>query len=77
MKRSYDGKALIVRVQEMAGVKTRARVTVTSKVWATSKVAVTSVRPFKIFISLKPLEIQTIRIEKNGKWKLVNMIDEV
>lgn len=63
-KRSWDGKALIVRLQESAGFKARAVL----KVFA----------PLRRFsIAFRPFEIKTIRIESDGRWEEVDIIDEV
>jgi alpha-mannosidase len=62
-KRSWDGKALIVRLQESAGFKARAVL----KVFA----------PERCFpLVFKPFEIKTIRIEPDGSWDEVDIIDE-
>jgi alpha-mannosidase len=62
-KRSQDGKALIIRIQECGGIS--------------SKVSLRLDYP-KILaeFKLKPLEIKTLRIEKNGLHQEVNLIKE-
>jgi len=63
-KRSWDGKALIVRLQESAGFKARAVL----KVFA----------PLRHFsIAFKPFEIKTIRIESDGQGGEVHIIEEI
>jgi alpha-mannosidase len=62
-KRSWDGEALIVRIQEAAGIP--------------SKAALSLKTPrLEIVLSLKPLEIKTLRIERSGAWREVAMIEE-
>jgi alpha-mannosidase len=62
-KRSWDGEALVIRVQESCGLQSQARISLKSP---------------KVFIRLKlnPLEIKTIRIEKSGKWREADLIWE-
>ena len=61
-KQSLDGNALIIRLQEGIGDPTHFSV---------------NIHPFKspIELSLKPLEIKTIRLEKNGTWKETDLIE--
>jgi len=63
-KRSLDSLSLVIRLQETAGIPSKAEFKL--------------MKP-EIHISsdFKPFEIKTIRIEKNGKWRQVNMITEV
>lgn len=63
-KRSWDGEALVIRVQESCGLQSQARISLMSP---------------EIFIqlNLKPLEIKTIRIEKSGKWKEADLVWEI
>jgi alpha-mannosidase len=62
-KRSEDGRSLILRLQETTGVPTKAKVaTVRSK--------------SGFFLSFKPFEIKTIRLEKSGSWREVALIEE-
>jgi alpha-mannosidase len=62
-KQSWDGKALIVRMQESTGMKMRGSLSLTSP-------------QKKISLIFAPFEIKTIRIERNGTWRLVNLIEE-
>ncbi|MCF8241388.1 MAG: hypothetical protein K9J16_08365 [Melioribacteraceae bacterium] len=62
-KKSEDNNALIVRLQENANIKTRS----TIKIAGLDKV---------IKLSFKPLEIKTLRIEKNSNHQIVNLINE-
>ncbi len=63
-KRSWDGEALVVRLQESCGLQSQARI---------------SLRSPEVFIrlKLKPLEIKTIRIEKSGKWREADLVWEI
>jgi alpha-mannosidase len=62
-KRSKDGKALIIRIQECGGISSRANLRLSHpKILAEFK--------------LKPLEIKTLRIEKNGLHQEVDLIKE-
>ncbi len=63
-KRSWDGEALIIRLQESCGFQAQARINLKSP---------------EVFIrlNLKPLEIKTIRIEKSGRWQEVDLIWEI
>jgi len=63
-KQSLDGKALIIRLQESIGDPTLFSVKIHS---------INS----PIELSLKPLEIKTIRIEKTGTWKETDLIDKL
>lgn len=62
-KQSWDGKALVVRMQEMSGKKSR---------------ALLKLRNFKKDIRLffKPFEIKTLRFEKRGTWREADLISE-
>jgi alpha-mannosidase len=62
-KQSWDGKALILRLQETAGIKARAVVSFKNP-------------HIKIRLSFKPFEIKTVRVGKTGKWKEVDLIEE-
>ena len=63
IKRSWDGRALIVRLHEAIGRTTRA----TLLVRPGSK---------KIRLSFRPFEIKTIRIARGGSWRAVDPIAE-
>ncbi len=62
-KQSWDGKALIIRLQESSGMATQAALEI--------KGVKTTIK-----LSLKPLEIKTLRVERSGKWKEVKIIEE-
>ncbi len=59
-KRSWDGEALIVRLQEAVGRKTKAEL----------QVAVA------IPLAFAPFEIKTLRIERDGTWREAALIEE-
>jgi alpha-mannosidase len=59
-KHSWDGKALIVRLQEAVGKKTKA------------KLKIADVIP----LSFAPFEIKTLRIEKDGTWREAALVEE-
>jgi alpha-mannosidase len=63
-KRSWDGEALIVRLQEAVGRKTKARLGVAAPV------------ALPICLDFKPFEIKTLRVERDGAWRSVRMIEE-
>jgi alpha-mannosidase len=63
-KRSWDGEALIVRLQEAVGRKTKARL------------GVAACAALPICLDFKPFEIKTLRVERNGTWRAVRMIGE-
>ena len=62
-KRSWDSKALIIRLQESSGMATQAAL---------------NIRDVKktIKLSFKPLEIKTLRIERSGTWSEAKLIEE-
>jgi alpha-mannosidase len=62
LKRSWDRRALIVRLHEGAGRATNGRL------------CIDSARPMAL--KFKPYEIKTIRIEKNGEGREVALIEE-
>ncbi len=62
-KQSWDGRALILRLQETAGEKVAAKIHIS--------------RPEgSMEMDFNPFEIKTIRVEKVGDWKEVEMIEE-
>ena len=69
-KRSSAGDALIVRLQEATGRGTRARLGVALPVRETK-----SGGP-PIRLAFKPFEIKTVRVERDGTWREVRMIEE-
>ncbi len=93
-KRSSDGEALIVRLQEAVGIKTKARldvaecaakaeredrghipserVPIAAPTWAPIRTPV----PALITLDFRPFEIKTLRIERDGAWRAVRLIEE-
>jgi hypothetical protein len=63
LKRSFDGRALVLRLHETRGVATDARLDL-----ARSRAA--------IEIRLRPFEIKTLRLEKSGRWREVDLVSE-
>jgi alpha-mannosidase len=102
-KRSWDGEALIVRVQEAVGRQTGGKMSIQvpdignaasqgngdfiadasnaqpgGKRGNVPKVPVPVAYPLPVDISLdfRPFEIKTVRLERDGRWGEVRMIDE-
>jgi len=67
-KRSWDGRSLIVRLHEAIGKRTRAELTVGVDPGHGPEV--------RVPLSLAPFEIKTLRIEKDGSWRAVRLIEE-
>lgn len=62
-KRSWDGKALVLRLHETSGRETLARLVLN--------------QPLKVIhLELKPFEIKTLRIEPSGAWREADLISE-
>jgi alpha-mannosidase len=68
-KPSWDGRSLIVRVQESAGRPTRARL-------AIERPGRSFRPPWALAASFAPFEIKTFRIEPSGRPREVDLIDE-
>jgi alpha-mannosidase len=62
-KQSWDGKGLILRLQETRGERTVAQVEFASPT-------------VSMDLEFKPFEIRTVRFEREGAWKDVEMIEE-
>jgi len=75
-KRSWDGEALIVRLQEAVGRKTKARLGVAACAATTEKEERGHVPSVHVPLSFQPFEIKTLRVEKVGTWRAVRMIEE-
>ncbi len=71
-KRSRDGSALIVRLQEAAGKKTKAELEVSLPAGPERGRSTKVPLP----LTLAPFEIRTLRIEKDGSWRAVRIIEE-
>jgi alpha-mannosidase len=68
-KRSDDGKALIIRLQESAGRKTKALLTAAPPNGKRSD-------PIVIEAIFSPFEIKTLRVDRSGRWRNVDLIEE-
>jgi alpha-mannosidase len=83
-KRSRDGEALIVRLQEGVGKKTKAELCVSvpglggqSALGArTPGIGQEGGHLPKAYVPFAPFEIKTLRIDKSGGWSPVRMIEE-
>jgi len=62
-KRSRNGKALVMRLQESSGLATQAIIKLNAL-------------KIPIELSFQPLEIKTVRIEKSGQWAEADLIAE-
>lgn len=62
-KRSWDSKSLVVRLQETRGISTEAHLKLKFPEIQTK-------------LSFRPFEIKTVRFEKTGKWREVELIHE-
>ena len=86
-KRSWDGEALIIRLQEAVGRKTGAALQVSLRSVDRGEGAPPEpkaigqdrghVSAVHIPVSFRPFEIKTLRVEKDGTWSAVRMIEEV
>ncbi len=97
-KRSWDGEALIVRLQEAVGRKTKARlgvaacapktekeerghvpsehVPIVNPAWVPGGQERGHVPKVRVPLSFQPFEIKTLRVERDGTWRAVRMIEE-
>jgi len=62
-KRSDDGRALIIRLQETSGSRRNALLALTAP-------------KLSLRLTFQPFEIKTIRIDKKGHWEEVQMVEE-
>jgi alpha-mannosidase len=63
-KPSRDGKALVVRLHETSGREISAELTI--------------FQPLRVInLEFKPFEIKTVRVERSGAWREVDLIEEV
>jgi alpha-mannosidase len=67
-RRSADGKALLVRFQESAGRKTKARVTIDHPAGAAGE-------PIVVAARFNPYEMKTFRVGRSGIWRISDLID--
>jgi len=76
-KRSWDGNALVVRLQESVGTKTKAEVRISrSDGGHVPEVHVPLRVPLHVPLSFAPFEIKTLRVEQDGCWRAVGPIEE-
>ncbi len=67
-RRSEDGKALVIRLQESVGRKTKACLSVAPPDGKHSG-------PIVIESEFSPFEIKTLRVDRSGRWRSVNLIE--
>jgi alpha-mannosidase len=68
-KPSWDGRALVVRLQEAVGKRTKAELKV-------ARPAAPNGDPVHIPLSFAPFEIKTVRIERDGTWREASLVEE-
>ncbi len=68
-KQSWDKKALIVRLHETSGTRTKAFL-------AAAKYRQSGAPEISVKLLFQPFEIKTVRIEKSGRWREVHLIEE-
>jgi alpha-mannosidase len=71
-KRSWDGQALVIRLQEAAGKRTRGELRVSGP----RKNPAGNLPPL-IPLVFEPFEIRTLRLTRDGTWNEVRMIEEI
>ena len=71
-KRSWDGKALVVRLQEAVGRRSKAAL----RVARSESQERGHVPEVHAPLSFKPFEIKTLRVERDGTWGEVPLIEE-
>jgi alpha-mannosidase len=72
-KRSWEGEALIVRLQEAVGRKTKAELKVARPVLTFGDPCP---GPVHVPLSFTPFEIKTVRVERDGTWAEAALIEE-
>ncbi len=83
-KRSWDGQALVMRLQEAVGNRTKAELRIARPADKSKsqerghapEVHVPLNIPSLVPLSFAPFEIKTLRMEKNGSWGEVKLIEE-
>jgi len=74
-KRSWDGEALVIRIQEAVGKRAKAEL----KIARPQKDAVQDrghVPEVHVPLSFTPFEIKTVRVERDGSWREAALIEE-
>jgi alpha-mannosidase len=74
-KRSLDGRALVIRIQEAAGRRTKGELTAALPP-SEGKGRTGSASEAHVPIDLGAFEIRTLRIEKDGAWRSVRLVEE-
>jgi alpha-mannosidase len=72
-KRSWDGEALVIRLQEAVGRKTEGMIRVSLRKADQERGGAPEAQ---IRLSFQPFEIKTLRVERDGAWRPVRMIGE-
>ncbi len=83
-KRSWDGEALIVRLQEAVGKRTKASVRIEAppqmhkrdRGRGHRKNNREYVPPVHVPLAFRPFEIKTVRVERSGAWREAALIEE-
>jgi alpha-mannosidase len=77
-KRSWDGEALIIRVQEAVGKRTKAEVRFARRGAPDVKPGQDRGHVPEVHVPLPfaPFEIKTLRVERDGTWREVRLIEE-
>ncbi len=68
-KRSWDGEALVIRLQEAVGKKTKADL-------AIAVPGLGQGGKIRVPVAFAPFEIKTLRLEKDGTWRAVRLVEE-
>jgi alpha-mannosidase len=71
-KRSWDGAALVVRLQEAVGKRVKAKLAIARP----REKADQESPPVQVSLSFAPFEIKTVRVEPDGSWREVALIEE-
>jgi alpha-mannosidase len=71
--RSSAGEALIVRLQEAMGKRTRVKMSIGVPGF---RMHGPTAEEMMVEMAFKPFEIKTVRVEKDGRWSEVRMIEE-
>jgi alpha-mannosidase len=76
-KRSWDGEALIVRLQEAVGIPTQAKVEIARPLMIDPASRKTSSAPIPCMVAFRPFELKTLRIDRSGGWCEAGLIDDM
>ena len=75
-KPSWDGRALVVRVRETTGSKTRGSLDVAMPKTRGHVDKRGHVQRVRVPLSLRAFEVKTVRVETDGTWREVSLIEE-